>query len=191
MALVVCIATGPSLTQDDVDFCNGRAAVYAVNDAYKIAPWADLLYAADGTWWDVHNGAPDFAGEKWTVNPDAAEKYHLNYIAPKSKAWSTNKSYIATGGNSGFQAMNLARVRGASKIVLLGYDYGYTDKKHFFGDHHPLTDRHSDYALWIKLLNKAAVEIDIPVVNCSRKTAITCFPRMTIQEALDAYNGLL
>ena len=44
---VVCIGTGPSLTQADVDLCCSQARVIAVNDAYRMAPLADVLYAAD------------------------------------------------------------------------------------------------------------------------------------------------
>jgi hypothetical protein len=40
-----------------------------VNDAYRRMPYARALYAADAQWWTLHNGCPEFAGEKWiTVN---------------------------------------------------------------------------------------------------------------------------
>jgi hypothetical protein len=44
--IVVCVASGHSLTKEDVEYCKGKAKVYIVNDGYKLAPWADLLYAA-------------------------------------------------------------------------------------------------------------------------------------------------
>jgi len=188
MEVVVCIATGPSLTQEDVDYCRDKATVFAVNDSYKIAPWADVLYAADGTWWDHHKGVADFKGQRWTVNSQTAQKYGFNYIAGKSQiTWSENKDFIATGGNSGFQALNLAAIQGAKKVILLGYDYGYdpkTQERHFFGEHPAPLNRGSDYRIWIEHIYKAASLIKIPVINCSRKTAIKCFPQMTIQEAL-------
>lgn len=184
MEIAACIATGPSLTQADVDYCKGKARVYAVNDVYKIAPWADILYAADDSWWDHHGGVPDFQGQKYTVNPDAAKKFGLNFIDCKSTIdWSDNPAFIATGGNSGFQAMNLAALHGAEKIILLGFDYGFKGKKHFFGEHPKPIDRPSDYHTWLKKINKAALHIKIPVVNCSRESAINCFPRKSLEAA--------
>ena len=41
---IVCLATGPSLTQADVDAVRGQAdAVIAISDAVDLAPWADVL----------------------------------------------------------------------------------------------------------------------------------------------------
>lgn len=162
--------------------------VYAVNDAYKIAPWANILYAADHSWWQQHKGASDFQGKKYSVSSEACAEYKdIHYIAGKSAPeWSVSPDYIATGGNSGFQAMNLAAIHGAKKIILLGFDYGFKagTPKHFFGDHPGPINRGSDYPQWIDRINKAALHIKIPVVNCSRETAITCFPRQIIQDAL-------
>ena len=63
---VVCIGGGPSLTLADVTSIAGKARVIAINDAYRMAPWADMLYACDLKWWRWHDGAPYFLGEKWT-----------------------------------------------------------------------------------------------------------------------------
>jgi hypothetical protein len=52
---IVCIASGPSLTREDVDACRGAAGVVlAVNDTITYAPWADVLYACDRRWWQEH-----------------------------------------------------------------------------------------------------------------------------------------
>jgi hypothetical protein len=69
---VVCIGGGPSLTRDDVDYCRGKAFVIAINDAYKLAPWADALYACDGLWWRWHKGVPSFDGPKFALTKPAA-----------------------------------------------------------------------------------------------------------------------
>ena len=41
------LATGPSLTPDQAEYAKGKARVIAVNDAWRLAPWADILYACD------------------------------------------------------------------------------------------------------------------------------------------------
>lgn len=181
----ICIAPGESLTPEDVEFCKGKAKVYVVNDCYKIAPWADVLYAADTSWWDHHKGAPEFTGQKWTVSQQAADKFKLNYIAGyNNKPWGDTQDGIATGGNSGFQALNLAALHGAQRVILLGYNYGFTHKKHYFGDHPPEINRPSNYKEWLTRLEMAAKYIKIPVINCSRESAIKCFPRLSLEEAL-------
>jgi len=51
----ICIVTGPSLTEEDCDRARqARATVIAVNDAYRLCPNADYLYACDQAWWKVH-----------------------------------------------------------------------------------------------------------------------------------------
>ena len=87
--IVVCVASGPSLIQEDIEYCKGKAKIYVVNDCHKIAPFADLLYAADTQWWEYYNGVPDFNGEKWTVSHEAHLKFGINRIDYKpQEKWS-------------------------------------------------------------------------------------------------------
>lgn len=66
---VVCIASGPSLTTDDVEYVRGKATVIAVNDAVLWASdppvnkwkdyraestWADVIFSVDQNWWGDH-----------------------------------------------------------------------------------------------------------------------------------------
>jgi hypothetical protein len=64
---IVCLGGGPSLTQAQVDACRGRAHVIAINDAFRLAPWADVLYACDWQWWKANPEAYDFAGLKVSI----------------------------------------------------------------------------------------------------------------------------
>lgn len=181
----ICIASGPSLTQDQVDYVRGKGRIYVVNDCYKLAPWADVLYAADTDWWDCHNGVNGFAGDKWTVSHEASKKYGINRIDYKPKElWSNSQDWIATGKNSGFQAINLAAIQGAKKIILLGYDLGYTEKKHWFGDHPASINRGSDYASWIDHYKKAKPFINCEVINCTPNSNLKCFDMMDLRECL-------
>jgi hypothetical protein len=101
--LAICIASGPSLTQQDVDHCRSKGKVYAVNNVHTLAPWADVLYACDQAWWDEHKSVPDFPGEKWTIDRIAAKNYGLNRIDIAHGHWSNTPGKIATGMNSGFK----------------------------------------------------------------------------------------
>ena len=182
MTTAICIASGASLTLEDVLFVKGKGKIYAVNDVYKLAPFANVLYSCDFTWWEYHKGVPDFMGEKHTISKQASDEFGLilNPYDPKQK-W--GKEIIATGNNSGFQAMNLAYLHGASRIILLGYDMGYHIKKtHFFGDHPPHLQRNPAFHTWIQAFNDAKPHIDIPIINATRMSALGCFDKQGLEE---------
>lgn len=188
MTTWVVIASGPSLTQEDVDYCRGKANVCVVNNCHELAPWADILYAADHDWWERHNPM-DFKGEKWTVCPDAAKKYGLNIIdGQHANGISTNPNMIHYGGNSGFQACNLVFHRKPERMLLLGFDMQDTGgKKHWFGEHKwPLRNTN----IWfthVKRMDYAALDYKkagVEVINCSRDTALKGYRRDVITNCL-------
>jgi hypothetical protein len=185
----ICIANGPSLTKKDVDFCRHRGRVYAVSDAYRLAPWADVIYSADCSWWRHHPSALDLPAEKWTCSRETAQEFtKLNYIPhlPRQETWSNNQSHIASGGNSGHQALNLAVLHGAQRVILLGYDMqrGTGGIGHWFGEHPWLSQPRSNFAEWIKNLRLAAPQIPVPVINCTRSTALDAFPLAQLEDVL-------
>lgn len=188
----VVIASGPSLTVEDVEHCRGKAKVVVVNDNYKLAPWADVLYAADRAWWAHHLPSMEFAGERWTSARFAVDAYGIVKVPVESsgrRGFSFKPASIhGGGGNSGFQALNVALLRGANPICLLGFDMQATDgKKHWFGCHPGALNRYQHFARWVKEINYAAAgaaKAGIRIVNCSRSTAITAYERAPIQEVV-------
>lgn len=181
MRTSICIATGASLTQEDVDFVRGKGKVYVVNDAYKLAPWADVLYACDWEWWKYHQ--PEFAGEKWTANEAAAGKFGLNHIKLSRDTWSNKQGEIGGGGNSGYQCLNLAILQGAERVILLGYDMHAKEKRHYFGDHPQALLRGSNYNEWVRKFTAAAPMMQAEVINCTKGSALECFPKMPLRYA--------
>ena len=182
----ICIASGPSLTIEDIEKCrlSGRA-VYVVNDVYKVAPWGTVLYAGDGDWWDLHEGIPEFEGARWTTNDAAAKKWGLHHMPGTNQGLFHTEPPMCYGKNSGFQAINLAYLHGYRDIWLLGYDMGHEPNtpKHFFGEHPQKINRISQYPAWIEHFRKAApimAENGLKVTNMSRKTALECFERDTL-----------
>lgn len=189
---VLILGSGPSLAKADVDYARDKVdGIIAVNDTYKYAPDALCLYAADGHWWDWHKGAkephkvgkvsyPAFTGRfKYTLQK--REGISLLKRGP-ARGLSLDPSYVATGYNSVYQAINVAVHFGATRVLLLGVDM---HGGHFFG-HHP---NHShppfNYCLTafqtlVEPLRAAGVE----VINCSRQTALTCFPRQSLESVL-------
>lgn len=184
---VVCMGTGPSLCQADVDAVRGRARVIAVNDAYHNRAtsclWADVLYACDARWWKWHDGAPAFKGLKYALDPKAAAWPDVQVLRNLGiKGLSLDPSGLKTGHNSGYQAINLAVLLGASRIILLGYDM---QGDHCFGSHPSKAGPNlALFRLMFPELVKPLKAAGVEIVNCTRKTALECFPRATLADTL-------
>lgn len=95
---------------------------------------------------------------------------------------------LVTGRNSGFQALNLAILAGAKRIILLGFDGKPNEegKGHWFGEH-PKPTPGAAYPLYRQAMSAAERDIEaagVEVVNCSPGSAIDSFKKMELQEAI-------
>ena len=188
----VCIGSGPSLTQADVDFCRGRARVIAIKDVVYRAPWADVLYGAgddngNRTWWHKHGPTLSFGGLRYCLDPQAKAWASVLGQGPE-RGLTDDRSKLALGGHSGYQAINLAIHLGATKIVLLGYDLQATGgQQHYFGEHAHRENHKLPFSLFhfhFPSIMPALEARGVTVINASRETALDLFPRQSIEEAL-------
>lgn len=189
-ATIVCLATGPSLTKDDAEYCRGRAVVVAIKNAIDLAPWADVLYgcgADTSKWWHRNGDALKwFTGLRFTLDPKATQwATLLRYTG--AAGLEMDPAALRTGKNSGYQAINLAVHLGAKKIVLVGYDMQVdaTKGSHFFGEHPtknvpPVREFRPMFATLVEPL----AAIGVSVINASRVSALETFPKMSLAEAL-------
>jgi hypothetical protein len=186
----VCLGSGPSLTQADVDACRGRARVIAIKNTVEMAPWADVLYGAGSdaggnTWWSREGASLQFDGLRYTLDPQARNYASVLTLGPEG-GLTSDPGQLAHGHHSGYQAINLAIHLGAARVVLLGYDMQQTDgKDHYFGKHpHEKRLPYALFMMWFPSIVPALEERGVSVVNASRETALDLFPRMNIYEAL-------
>ena len=182
----VIIATGPSFLRDDADQFRGIATAVAVNCGIFFAPWAAHLFACDAVWWRYY--APKV---KWFKGERISRTGKMDGV----KIW-RGKGWARTGGNSGHMAIQYAVDQGAKKIVLLGFDQQKTGgKAHNHADHPKMQDdgartnmaNAGGIGAWPRLMARTAVDLkerNITVINLSRETALTCFPRMTVKQFL-------
>lgn len=199
------LASGPSMSQAVADAVRGRCRVIAVsnqgidttNDGRifpAVAPWADILIASDRRWWIENEAqARAFAGLKVTVEPPGGCE-RLNWHDVKqlknggAVLFDDRRTHLGGGGNSGFHAVHLAAHYGAKKILLCGFDMkGELGKQHHFGEHPWRFNFRLPFDLFIERFTKSAPEFakrGIKVINCTPGSALTCFPSMTIEEAL-------
>lgn len=186
---IVCLASGPSLTPADVDYCRGRARVIAIKDSIRLAPWADVLYACDARWWQHYGPTLTYGGPRYAMEPGAAPWAQVLRNTGYT-GLETNRGGLRTGKNSGYQAIGLAAHLGARKIVLLGYDMLAAEdgKVHWFGKHPWSTRAWAELASHFLPLFPTLVEplraLGIQIVNATRRTALECFPMASLEEAL-------
>lgn len=213
----VLLGGGPSLTLEQVEKVSrvhqeGRCRAIAINDAYLVAPWCDLCYFADSGWheWQTKGIAKPllkltaeqvrerfaaFAGQKCSIQnsgdniKDPAVHILRNATFPiHGLGLSADTGALITGRHSGFQALNLAILAGAKKVILLGFDGrpGVDGKNHWFGEH-PVPTQTAVWEQMRKAMSAAEGSIlaaGVRVINCSPSSAIDSFPKMALEEAL-------
>lgn len=165
--------------------------VIVVNETFRAAPWADVLYANDADWWEVRlrDARRDFGGELWTSSEEIRELYGLNWVGlDAGAALSGGPGILGDGRNSGHHAIALAYQFGAARVVLLGYDMQRTGgRSHWHGDHqHGLgnLERLAEWPIRMEALAEAAEEVGFDIVNASASTALRCFHIMPLTAAL-------
>lgn len=192
-ATAVVLGSGPSLTLAQVEAVRGRRVI-AVNDSFRLCPWADVLYACDKAWWDIHPEALAFAGLKvsgWLKRSVPAIDHPDVRVVLLSDEFGYDPcpERIRHGFNSGHQALQLAAHFGATTIILLGLDMrrGPDGRAHFFGNHPASLNAGMAFDRFIAGFEAAAADYaraGIRVINATPDSALTCFPMMPLEAAL-------
>ena len=162
-----------------------------VNNAWKMCPDADVQYGGDLKWWVNYLNECKATGERWTCSPDAAHKFGLYWVRQikKERGLQTKRWCVNSGGNSGFQAINLAWQKGARKIILVGFDMSRQNGAHFDGEHKPgmLSAPEGHIRAWrrhMKYLARDLRHSDVRVWNCSEFTELECFEKERLESLI-------
>lgn len=96
---------------------------------------------------------------------------------------------IGGGGNSGYQALNLATQWGARDIALVGFDMSVSGGKHWHGAHPAgLTNPTAPAVLrWAEDLAAAAPGLavrGVRIVDCAVDGALRCWPKVDFSDWL-------
>lgn len=189
----VCIlASGSSAKAADADYVKGKARLIVVNNAFRLAPWADLLYACDVNWWKEYEHPRD-GGLSWVdfegllVSQDARAERPHRVPSEDKPGLSLDPLRIHQGGNGGYQALNLAVLLGASRVLLLGFDMKGT---HFHGPHpsglnNPEDSNH--FPKWIKNFQTTLPDLEkggVEVINCTWGSALKCYRKKRLRQSL-------
>ena len=190
---VAIVAGGPSAKSAEVELTRNRCRVIAINESWRLTPWAEILYGCDHAWWKRRAGVPEFTGlklgaeralqrEPWgvrrvIVNRDGDA---LALGQPGRVGWS---------GNSGFHCVNLAVQMRVAQILLIGFDMRVDRGLHWHGPHpRGLNNPNAgNVARWRACLDAVAERIaamGVEVINCSEVSALEAYPKRSLREAL-------
>lgn len=188
---VYCLASGPSLTVADCALVQ-RAGCRTVvaNSTFRAAPWADVVYAFDSTWWTARN---DKTGEEYWREVQrvfAGRKLSSSQVVSRYGVETTYGSrWFRDFHNSGGNSISLAVSAGAARVVLLGFDCQFAPdgRRHWHPDHPKGKSNCLSIPKWPAMFAKVAAYAKargVEVVNASRATALTCFPRAELEDVL-------
>lgn len=202
---VVVMGSGPSLDEDqarrikEARLARSDLRIIAINTTFRIAPFADILYACDGAWWRAHDKGLDdrcyidqarelFLPESlWTQDASAAREFELTLIRSRQgNRLSLDPSVIAQGMNSAIQAIGIGYHAGARSFILVGVD---CKGRHWHKDHpSPLSNSlpHEHWKKNFAEFAKSLTENGVVVKNCSPGTALRAFPLADLTEELNA-----
>lgn len=162
----------------------------------RLCPWADVVYGCDGPWWQNKRGLPDFKGTKLAHDTGVCADYrdvHKIEVRDHDLMLFDEPGVIGSGGNSGFQAINIAAQFGASRILLIGFDMHAASGVHWYGLNvgrnrgNPLDH---NYVSWREALNEQSRVLrgmGVEVINASLESALVCFEKKSIEETLQGW----
>jgi hypothetical protein len=134
-----------------------------------------VLYALDTDWWKQHLA-------------EARDTFHGAMVSPQQIAGvRCERAWLdARPTNSGAALIAQAAYWHVPRVILLGYDCQRTaGRAHWHGDHpqglRNATGIHDWPGHFQQILSRLR---GMDVINASRKTALTVFPRSTLEEAL-------
>lgn len=206
---IIIVGSGKSLIGFNFNKLKGLGTIIAVNGAGNAVPFADIWFTLDPWGLNGPQLPQNFRGRMFAAvaedyaTPQAQSPAHRITPDPRitflHRLRSHNKPNVSSEtsyklglsedtscintGNSGYGALNLAYHYRPKKILLLGIDgsigYFYTNNT----SNRPLTYLPHMFASAEPQLKNAGIEL----INGSINSAITTYPRFTVDESLKEF----
>ncbi len=195
---------GPSLSGFDAEILRGHGRIIAINEAgLTIAPFADVLFFPDPRWFEWNFDRFDlFFGDRRITrqdpekrtpdcDPDLAARIKaalpdlfIDVIARETVAPISFDPMKVAGVCGGGNAINLAFLFGAPRIVLLGYDM---KPNGHFHDRHKKNTTPGNYDRFRRAITLMSVHLrnkGVEVLNATPDSGLDCFPMVELTDAL-------
>jgi hypothetical protein len=194
--ICIIVASGPSAKDIDLHLVIGVARFVVVNHSWRLAPWADFLFAADYKWWAGGDEWKRFKGWRVTTDRRAAETHEWGLFRLVTRLaddrLQIEDGSVGWGGNSGFQALNMVLHFQCRKIILVGFDMTIKNGLHWHEPYPGVENPTSGKTIrWQRSLDNAAITLNklgVSVVNCSETSKLNKFPKMSFEEAMRKFS---
>jgi hypothetical protein len=185
---VAILASGPSMSAEVA--ATVRAAgvpTIVINNTFRLAPWADMLYAADAEWWahPTNKDAHGFAGLKVSVSAVPGVQRLRN---TGTEGYDADPAAVRTGSHSGYQATHIALHAGAKRVLLCGFDMhgSHWHGRHVDGLRETQQVHYAKFIARFQTLVEPASRLGVDIVNCTPGSALCAFRFAPLEDALCA-----
>ena len=166
--------------------------VIAVNVAYKIGNWIDIMFFGDvSTWHEDSENIVQFKGLRVTCAKELDDDSRLKWLQRdprKRHGISTNPEMVSWNNNSGAATINLAVHMGAKRIILLGFDMKLDEEKNqhwhkfYSTKEKDITSTFRKHLSGFQEIKRDADLLGVEIINANPTSAITQFPRMNFKD---------
>lgn len=183
---VYVIGGGPSLRGFDWERLRGKRVIATNNSGFRV-PWADVMYWADLRWYEWNKDRlSEFKGKYLVTKsrPPKRDDLDIKVIQHRFHGLSHDPSIVA-GWCGGSNAINLAYLFGATRIILLGFDM---TGGNFHNEHRVDTIEDFYKAKFIpaiELMAKHLGQAGIEVINANPSSQLKCFPIVNFDDISD------
>lgn len=195
MSTMAICAAGPSMDEETalrLHALQPDLKIISINKSYDLLPFADVVYACDQKPWLWYPYMQSATGIKVTMTVPLYEDVHQVRNAGRL-GLSVDPDALCTGGNSGYQAINLAVHLGAKTILLFGYDMkpNARGSMHWHKEHPIPTPATGcrDWLINFKSIVYPLKNMRIRVINCTPESSLDLFPKMSLTEVLNHWHG--
>lgn len=138
---------------------------------------------------------PDFEGLRVTqgdyVPPRGIDVKRVHIVRHDDEMRLDKFGHIGWGGNSGFQALNLAVQFGAKRVVLVGYDMHLEAGIHWHGKHggrlsNPTKGNARSWRARLDAVAETLARAGVEVLNASPISALQNYRKVDFEEAINA-----
>ena len=175
--------------------------VIGINVAYLIGDWIDMVFFGDNGFFLKHKDALEaWPGLKLCCSTGTGSYSFIKFLMKDTKkayGISANPKMVGWNGNSGAASISVAANAGAKRIFLLGFDMTLdeTNSQHWhslyrgYFEEHNLKPRQRKTPFHRHLIGFKTIAVDakqrgIQIINVCPTSAITEFPKVTLEEAL-------
>ena len=175
--------------------------IIGINAAYLLGDWIDFLFFGDKRFFLKNRKAlAKFNGLKISchsqISRGAYAEDQVKFLAKdkaRSKGITPLRDKISWNANSGAAAISIAVHTGAKRIFLLGFDMALKENHQHFHRHYVKKDGKLQasklpfhrHLLGFPTIAKQTKALGVEVYNVSHNSAIQCFKKLTLEEALE------